>query len=61
MKIKKNASASTSDFWYDLNNGYIQPDELCVNKKDAQKIIEAIATINEFENACAEQIGGFYR
>ncbi len=60
MKLKKNLEDSTSEFWYDLTKGgYLKPEEMCESKEDAEKVIKAIEIVEEFENACEEQIEGF--
>ena len=60
MKIKKGLQVSTGDFWYDLTKGgYLKPEEICENPKDAERIKQAIKTIEDFENSCEEQIEGF--
>lgn len=60
MKIKKGIPVSTSDFWYDLTDGgYLKPEELCINKKDAEKVNQAIAVIEDFRKSCEEQIEDF--
>ena len=60
MKIKKGLNISTSDFWYDLTDGgYLNPDEICSDKKDAQKVQDAIKIIKEFQASCEEQITDF--
>lgn len=60
MKIKKNLEVRCTDFWYDLfDGGYLKPEEICADKKDAEKVLEAIAIIEEFRNSCEEQIDDF--
>ena len=60
MKIKKGCDVSTDDFWYDLTDGgYLKPEKMLENKEDVEKIKNAIAVIQEFENSCKEQIEGF--
>lgn len=60
MKIKEGLDiCSMNGFWYDLVEGYLNPDEICRNKKDAIKIKKAIAIIQDFENSCEEQIPNF--
>lgn len=60
MKIKKGLEISTGDFWYDLTDGgYLNPNEICLNKKDAEKVEEAIEIIKDFKDSCEEQIEGF--
>ena len=59
MKVKKDCGASSSEYWYDLQEGYLDPDKICSNKKDAAKIKEAIETINDFLDSCIDQIEGF--
>ena len=60
MEIKKDCEASTSDFWYDLTaGGYLNPKDICANPEDAERVISAIAVIQEFQDSCEEQIEGF--
>ena len=60
MKIKQGAEASTSDFWYDLTSGgYLKPSELLEDHEVAKKVEEAVKLVQEFEEACREQIEGF--
>lgn len=60
MEIKKGLEISTDDFWYDLTiGGYLDPDEICANKVDAERVKQAIAIIRDFETSCEEQIEGF--
>lgn len=60
MKIKSSLEISTGDFWYDLTDGgYLNPNEICANKKDAEKVKQAIEVIRDFQNSCEEQIEGF--
>ena len=60
MKLKKGLKDSTSDFWYDLTSGgYLDPFKMCASKQDAEKVIEAVAIVKDFENSCEEQIEGF--
>jgi hypothetical protein len=59
MKIKEGCDVSTSEFWYDLCNGYIKPEELLENSEDVKRVQAAVETIREFENSCDEQIDGF--
>lgn len=62
MKIKKGLEVSSSDFWYDLTDGgYLDPVKICANKEDAEKVIEAIKIIKDFEKSCDEQIEDFFR
>lgn len=60
MKIKEGLTISSSDFWYDLTDGgYINPEEILVNKSDVDKVKNAIAVLKDFENSCNEMIEGF--
>ncbi len=60
MKIKKGLKVSTGEFWYDLTlGGYLNPDEICENKEDAERVKEAVKVIRDFEKSCEEQIEGF--
>lgn len=54
MKIKQGADVrgEDCDFWYDLTNGgYIDPEKLLVDPKDAKRVKDAIAVVKEFEQA----------
>jgi len=63
MKIKENLSAMdvyTSQPWEDLfETGTLTPHEICKYKKDADKVVDAIATLKDFIDSCEEQIDGF--
>lgn len=60
MKIKKGLENSTGDFWYDLTDGgYLDPMEICADKIDAQRVLDAIKVIQDFYNSCEDQIDGF--
>lgn len=60
MEIKKGLEISTSDFWYDLTKGgYLNPDEICANQDDADKVSKAIEIIEDFEDSCEKSIEDF--
>lgn len=60
MKVNKKCGASSSDFWYDLaDGGYLNPDLICSNPEDAQRVKDAIAVIKEFQSSCEAQIPDF--
>lgn len=60
MKIKEGCEASTGDFWYDLTDGgYLDPDVICEDPKDAKRVKEAIEVLQDFQSSCEEQIEGF--
>lgn len=60
MKLKKNLEVSSSDFWYDLTDGgYLDPHEICLDEKDADKVVNAIKVLKDFQESCEEQIEGF--
>jgi len=60
MKIKSGLDVHSGDFWYDLTDGgYLDPLEICANKKDAEEVIKAIAVIKDFQTSCEEQIEEF--
>lgn len=61
MKIKEGCEASTSEPWYDLNNGYLKPEEILENKEDVKRVYDAIFIVNEFLQSCEEEIEGFYQ
>lgn len=48
FKFKEGASVASSEWWYDLAEGYIDPDELLEDKEQADKVNEAVNLINEF-------------
>ena len=61
MQIKKTCKDSTSDFWYDLSKGgYLKPEEMLEKTEDVEKVKEAIAVLEEFEESCEDQIEEFY-
>ena len=60
MEIKKGCKASTGDFWYDLTDGgYLEPEKICANKSDADKVNQAIEVIKDFQQSCEDQIEDF--
>ena len=59
IKLKKNLEKSKQEPWYDLDNEYIKPKEMCENPEDAKKIIDAVTIVQDFFRACEEQIPGF--
>lgn len=60
MEIKNNLEVCSDDFWYDLSaGGYLNPNEICENAEDAERVIKAVAVIRDFEDSCNEQIEGF--
>ena len=61
MRIKPNCEASTDDFWYDLCEGYLNPEEILEDQEDVLRVQEAIATLKEFQDSCEDQIEDFVR
>ena len=59
MKIKDGIEASTSEFWYDLTNGYLKPEEILEKEYDINVVNQAIVDLEDFYNSCEEQIEGF--
>ena len=60
MEIKKDLDVSSGDFWYDLTDGgYLDPQEICAKKEDADKVEDAMAVIKDFQSSCEAQIEGF--
>jgi len=60
MEIKKGLNVSTGDFFYDLSDGgYLKPKEICVKPEDAEKVIEAVKVLMDFQDSCEKQIEGF--
>ena len=60
MKVKENCEAYTSEFHYDLFlGGYLKPENILENQEDIERVKNAIAVINEFEESCISQIEDF--
>lgn len=59
MKIKTGCEASTQEFWYDLKEGYLKPEEILEDADDVARVKAAIKLIEQFEEDCEEQIEGF--
>ncbi len=59
MYILKNIEVSTSDFWYDLKEGYLNPYGICGSDDDIAKVVNAIEVLKDFEKSCEEQIEDF--
>ncbi len=56
MELKKGLEVSTDDFWYDLTyGGYLKPEEMCANPRDAERVNAAIALLQEFQQACEKE------
>ena len=49
LKFKKDVHIVTSDFWYDITyGGYIKPDKLLEDKKEAKIVNDAINLLIDF-------------
>lgn len=48
FKFKEGASVASSDWYYDLSEGYIKPSKLLEDKEQAKKVVEALNLIDEF-------------
>ncbi len=59
MKIKEGVEVSTSEFWYDLTNGYLKLEEILEKEYDINVVEQAIADLEDFYNSCEDQIEGF--
>ena len=59
MKIKEGLEVCSSDPWYDLEEGYLKPEEICQNEEDVKRVKEAIEILIDFFDSCDEQIEGF--
>jgi len=59
MKIKDDCGANSDDFWYDLRERYLKPEDMLESAEDAERVMEAVKVIQEFETACNDQIVGF--
>lgn len=52
--IPESKAVPVDDFWYDLTTGgYIKPHDMLESKEDIERVIEAIRTLEEFEEALA--------
>ena len=55
MKLKKDASVTTSDFWYDLfDGGYIVPEDILENQDDINLVNHAIEALEDFRESLEE-------
>jgi hypothetical protein len=59
MKIKRGLKIYSTGVYQDLVEGNLKPEEICVKPEDAQRVMDAVATIEEFEKSCDEQIKDF--
>ena len=60
MKLKDGLEKSSRDPWYDLaEGGYLDPHKMCVNKDDADRVVKAVKTVQEFISSCEDQIEDF--
>ena len=59
FEVKEGLEVSTSEFWYDVKEGYITPEEILARPEDVEVVNNAIAIVRKFEESCDEQIGGF--
>jgi hypothetical protein len=60
MKVNKDCGASSGDFWYDLTDGgYLDPDKICSDPSDAQRVKDAVRIVKEFQMSCEEQVPDF--
>ena len=59
MKLKKNCGVSSSEFWYDLVDGYLNLDDMIEDELNIKKIRDAIRVLKDFEDSCNDQIEGF--
>ena len=61
MQIKPDCDASTDDFWHDLCEGYLNPEEILENEDDVQRVQEALGVLIAFRDSCEDKIEGFIR
>ena len=60
MELKKGLTNSSSDPGYDVSDGgYLKPEEICADPRDAERINAAIALLQQFQADCEKQIEGF--
>lgn len=50
MQLRENVTVSTSEFWYDVFEGYINPSDFLANEVDVKAVEDAIKLLNEFSN-----------
>lgn len=60
MNLNQDCGLQTDDFYGDLCAGHIDPDKVCLNKDDADKIKMAVKIIEDFKDACEEQFENLY-
>lgn len=53
FKFKEGASVASSDWYYDLREGYIEPLILLEDTEQAKKVVEALNLIDEFLSQAA--------
>ena len=41
--------------------GYLEPEKICENKKDAKRVRAAMEVLKDFEQSCEDQIEDFFR
>jgi hypothetical protein len=51
-KLKDNAEpqGNSDDFWYGINEGYINPEEVLSDKEQIKILKDALDIINDFES-----------
>ncbi len=59
MELKKGLTESSSDFFYDLCEGYLKPEVMCSSPEDAKRVADSLVVIQDFQKSCEEQIEGF--
>ena len=42
---------SSDGFWYDIDNGYIEPEKVLVDKEQLKQLEEALEIVMSFERA----------
>jgi len=60
MKMNPDKNPYSLDFWYDLTDGgYLDPDELCADKADAERVKAAVHVLQEYMASIEEAYPNF--
>lgn len=56
MQLKSNVCGWTENFYYDLFEGYIKPEEILAFQSDIDMVRNAINVIKLFKQTCEENV-----
>lgn len=51
MEVRDGAKITTSDFWYDLFEGYIKPEEVLLHQDDVADVQRSMVTLQIFHKS----------